>query len=324
MKILLTGISGFIGFHIAEKLLQQGHTLIAPVRPNALTGVSELTRYKNLHLLNGNFYDAQLLSQIEITPEAILHFASIRGAGKQQEQLYKQVNIGGTEQLLKYAKEKAISKFIYCSSVGVLGTIPQKCPASPNDKAVADGIYHFTKYESEKMVLAANNSNLKTAVVRPTITYGPRDDGFIPKMVDMVVNRKMIIPTGQVKLHLLNVFSFAKLIAKMVERDNWQGKIYHVADKAPVILNELINYISILKSRKNYPKILKIPKFIYIGASKILNLIGMDALKTSIQLISEDWCYNIDKTISELNFEPVETLNSMEGMWNGNEGKTTQ
>ncbi|KAA3613238.1 MAG: NAD-dependent epimerase/dehydratase family protein [Calditrichaeota bacterium] len=318
MNILITGISGFIGSHIAEELLKNGHTLFAPIRRESEQKISELKKQTNLNILSGEFHDAELLNSIKEKIDVILHFASIRGAGMGTLTDYTKINVGGTQTLLDYAKDNKIPKFIYCSTVGVLGSIPKKVPAKPDDKPRADGLYHQTKFESEKRVLAENGASLITCVVRPTITYGARDDGFIPKMISMVENKKLILPSGTVKLHLLNVSAFATLISSMIEHDKWAGKIFHVADKEPVILRKLVNKISNIVSKQDYPGIYRVPGFVYRMSTFLLTVLGMQKINTSIKLISRNWFYDISKTVDELDYQPADTLTSIESVIDGN------
>ncbi len=318
MNILISGISGFIGSHIAEKLLEDGHTLFAPIRKESERKISHFKANAQLNILTGDFYDPALLKNIDTKIDVILHFASIRGAGMGTLNDYTKINVGGTQALLDFAKNRNVGKFIYCSTVGVLGSIPKKVPAAPDDKPRADGLYHQTKYESEKRVLAENCANLKTCVLRPTITYGPRDDGFIPKMISMVAGKKLILPSGTVKLHLLDVNAFATLVSSMIESGAWAGKIYHVADKDPVVLRELVNKISNIVSHEDYPGIYKVPGIIYRLSTILLTVLGMQKFNTSIKLISRNWYYDIQKTVDELNYQAVDTLTSIESVIDGN------
>jgi len=318
--ILLTGVSGFIGSHVLKELLNSGFKVIAPVREQSFSKIDEEVKSNNnVQFLKGNYFDPHLLTNSVTTPvDTIIHLAAIRGAGMGTLTDYTKINVSGTQTLLDYAKKHKIKKFIYCSTVGVLGSIPKNPPAKPDDKPRADGLYHQTKYESEKRVLAENNGNLKTCIVRPTITYGFGDDGFIPKMISMVSKKNLILPSRTVKLHLLNVGSFATLISNMIERDNWAGRIFHIADQEPVILRELVNKISNIVSKEDYPGIYKVPGFVYRMSTLMLTVLGLQKFNTSIKLISRDWYYDISKTVDELNYQPVDTLTTIESVINGN------
>ena len=312
MKILVTGSSGFIGYNVTERLLDKGHTVFAPVRHESLDKVKDLHRFQDFKVLKGNFFDSDVINQLAEIPEFILHFASIRGAGKDKEKNYYNVNVEGTRTLLNFAYRNNIKKIIYCSSVGVLGTIPKKLPAKPDDTPKPDGYYHKTKLESEKIVLARNNKDFKTCVLRPSITYGPRDDGFVPKLIEMIRNSKFVLPASSVKIHLLSVKTFCDLIEILLKVDVWPGKTYHVADREPLFLKDLVNEIRLLLGKDL--KVYRAPGFLFQLGAFLFGLAGLQGLKTSIELISKNWYYDIQKTISELNYKPSDTLMEIKGV----------
>lgn len=306
MHILLTGASGFIGSHFLQELLKAGHRVSAPVRPQSASKIN-FPPNENFRILDGNFFEVGLYEQLPRV-DVIIHLASIRGAGNAGDDAYKKVNVDGTHALLDYAIRKGIKRFIYCSSVGVLGTIPQQVPAGPNDSPRPDGMYHQTKFESEQMVKAAASAGLQTLILRPTITYGPGDDGFVPRLIAMTTQKQMLLPGIPVKIHLLAVQAFAGLIVRIINQPHWPKKVYHVADKNPVGLQELVDTIYLSRVGKHYPRFLRFPASGYRFAASVLGRIGMDGLKTSIQLISESWTYDIADIENDLGYTAEETL----------------
>jgi len=306
MTILLTGAGGFIGSHVRHALLDAGHVVIAPTRSR--TGKTDTA---TLQWLEGFFGDPSVLKKARRVPEAIIHLAAIRGAGAGERDHYQKVNVIGTQALLDYARQNRVKRFIYCSTVGVLGTIPARLPAAPDDPPRADGPYHHTKWMAEKHVREAADKDMTTMIVRPTITYGRGDDGFIPRLIDLVRKGWMVTPAREVKIHLLSVRAFASLLEQCVRGDAGWGGTFHVADKSPVALRDVVDFISKQTRGDTYPRWLKAPSFLYDAMAGFLKFARRDALKTSVELISKSWYYNIDATISQLGYQPVETLDQM-------------
>lgn len=304
--ILVTGVSGFIGAHMAERFLGSGYKVIAPVRQKSLPKIERLTNSDNFSAISGNFYDQHLLERISENIDVILHFASIRGEGGGDDNAYQKINIDGTRHLLEYAKTKKVPRFIYCSSVGVFGTIPENQPAGINQQVEPDNLYHNSKWQSEQLVNSYNSSGLKTCVLRPTITYGSGDDGFIPKLIDMLKSKKFPLSSKNVHIHLLDVKAFAELVFSLVEEDKITGKTYIVADKSPVSLRQLVGDIS--QSLGNSSGFINVPSFMLDLAELGLKVINKKKLLTSIQLINQNWTYRIDETIKDLGYQPSTTL----------------
>lgn len=311
-NILLTGASGFIGNHICHKLLDNGYQVFAPVRKESVNKLQNLWRYKGLHLIEGAFYDVHRLEQeINAPLYSVVHLASIRGAGKGSGDEYRRINVHGTEALLDFAGKLKIPQFIYISSVGVLGTIPQHQPAGPSDSANPDNDYHETKFQAEQLVRTCRSDNVRTLILRPTITYGPGDNGFIPRLVQMVRDHKFVMPEYEVYIHLLNVLSFADFVVEIIGRDVLNGQIYHVADESPVSLHALVDLIAILSKETKFSGFRKWPGLFFRAAEKMIRLAGMTGLLTSLQLISHSWTYDISKTVRDLKFQPVRTMDTI-------------
>jgi len=306
VTVLLTGVSGFIGFHIAKKLLEENIRVIAPVRKQSIEKTVILQKYNNFKFIEGDFYNTDILKQISDPIDIILHFASIRGEGAGDEKEYQQINVYGTENLLKFASESKIRKFIYCSSVGVLGSIPQNQPAGADQKVNPDNFYHNSKWQAEQLVLKYHNANLETCILRPTITYGGGDNGFIPRMVQLVKTKRFPLSSKKVCIHLLDVSAFSNLILKTINRGHLNGKIYIVADKSPVLLKDVVKEIaSFLGNNSGW---IKVPHIILSSGEFFLKILNQKKLLTSVQLINQNWTYKIDETISDLQYHPSDTL----------------
>ncbi len=307
MTILLTGSNGFIGSHFLKALLLRGHTVIAPVRPSSAPALKK-RNLPGLVVVEGFFGDAAFLEGIKQPVDAIVHLAAIRGAGAGAADDYQRVNVDGTRALLAWAVSRGVSRFIHCSTVGVLGTIPARLPASAADEPAPDGPYHQSKFQAEQLVRRAHSSRIQTLVLRPTITYGAGDNGFVPRMIRMVRRRIFILPSRDVHMHLLSVTHFAGLCVSILNAERGWGGIYHVADREKVSLKKLVDLISQKLTKKPYPRLLQSPVGLYHAASGLLGAAGRSGLKTSIELISRDWYYDIAPTVEILQYKPGDTL----------------
>ena len=107
---------------------------------------------------------------------------------------------------------------------------------------------------------------------------------------------------------MLSVAAFADLVVKLIENDNCFGKIYHVADKEPVYLRDLVNRLSKIIYNKSYKEKVKVPNVIFHITTLLLNLLHINKLKTSVELISKTRFYDITETINDLGYKPVDTL----------------
>ena len=268
--VLLTGASGFIGSHIRARLLaEKRFKLVSVVRNKSAFLATEREA-----VIQGDFYDPSVLKSIREPIDVIIHCAAIRGEQTIPEAEYEKVNVAGTEELLKFAKKNRIPRFIYLSSVGVLGTIPDPQPAEADQPPRPDGKYHRSKWQAEELVRRFHSQTLQTLILRPTITYGTGDDGFIYKLTELVTPRHFVFPLYPVKIHLLNVEVLADFIVKQLGNEHFSGESYIVADAQPVLLKAVVDLLARELCSKAYPKYLRVPGIVFMAAKWFVGKIG--------------------------------------------------
>jgi nucleoside-diphosphate-sugar epimerase len=311
--LLLTGASGFIGSNIIDALAAD-YRIIAPIRSESLKKLTVSNRSaKGLKIVQGDFYDDSLFTSLsEEKIDAILHFAAIRGETGDPEQVYRNLNVEATEKLLDFAHKHHINRFLYCSTVGVLGTIPDRQPAQIDDEPQPDSFYHQSKWQAEKIVKKYQQNGFNIIILRPTITYGQNDDGFIPKLISLVAKKRFFYPRKKVNIHLLSVDALAELIKNILRNDLFDGQAYFVADKNPVELQLLVDRINIKLNGDTYPSYKQIPWFIFQQMIRLLDIAGQKGLRTSVQLISQSWTYDIGRTCQNLGYQPVDTMEEID------------
>lgn len=156
MKVLVTGGAGYIGSVLVDRLITGGHQV--NVIDDLSNGYLE-NIHKDAKFFQGSILDTDLLNKALDQTEVVLHLgAKIRvEEGETKPELYKQVNIEGTLNLLKLCKEKGISKFVFASTAAVYGN-PDDFPVTESSKEAPVNVYGQTKLEIDKY-LAKNAVN---------------------------------------------------------------------------------------------------------------------------------------------------------------------
>lgn len=186
MHCLVTGGAGFIGSHLCERLLQQGHTVVALdnfndyYNPNLKWRNIELLRqYQGFTLVQADILDRPRLQELFGAQkfDAVLHLAARAGVRPSiaQPLLYEQVNIHGTMNLLEMAREHKLDRFIFGSTSSVYGENP-KVPFSEDDPVdYPISPYAATKKACELMCFTYHHLyQLKMTCLRFFTVYGPR------------------------------------------------------------------------------------------------------------------------------------------------------
>ena len=187
MRVLITGGAGFIGSHLCDSLLAQGHYVIA--MDNLSTG-----NIRNIAHLAGNddfmFVKHDVTNYIYVPGplDAVLHFASLPSPVDYLEKPIQTLKVGalGTHKTLGLAKEKG-ARFLLASTSEVYGD-PQVHPQPESywghvNPIGPRGVYDESKRFAEAMTMAYHRYHgIETRIVRIFNTYGPRmrlDDGRV-------------------------------------------------------------------------------------------------------------------------------------------------
>jgi UDP-glucose 4-epimerase len=148
MKVLVTGGAGYIGSVLVDRLITGGHQV--NVIDDLSNGYLE-NIHKDAKFFQGSILDTGLLNKALDQIEVVLHLgAKIRvEEGESKPELYKQVNIEGTLNLLKLCKEKGVTKFVFASTAAVYGN-PDDFPVTESSKEAPVNVYGQTKLEIDK------------------------------------------------------------------------------------------------------------------------------------------------------------------------------
>ncbi|MGE3822968.1 MAG: GDP-mannose 4,6-dehydratase, partial [Bacteroidia bacterium] len=143
MKFFITGAAGFIGSNLADKLLANGHNVVAFDNFDSFyhekikrQNISEALKSKNYYLIEGDILDNEKLyeSLLATFPDIVIHLAAKGGVRPSIEnpEAYFQVNVSGTLNLLEAMRNANLKKLIFASSSSVYGNNP-KVPFAETD-----------------------------------------------------------------------------------------------------------------------------------------------------------------------------------------------
>ncbi|PID28084.1 MAG: UDP-glucose 4-epimerase [Candidatus Cloacimonadota bacterium] len=308
MKILFTGITGFIGRRVARKFIKRKHELTALIRPG--TAPERISEFRS----SFNFAEIDLADTEKLKSwlaenkfDLIYHIGAVRGGRKFPREIYCKANIDATEQLALNAFENE-SKLIFCSSVGVFGAIPRELPANSRTARQRDTYYHYTKIQAESIIQKYVLNGLNAVIIRPSITYGPGDYGFPYTLIKLIDKKLFLMPDRPVKIHLSHVETMAEAFAQAGERYLNPGSEYIVADVAPVELKELADFISMKLREEPYPQNRIIPHHFFDLGKNIARKIKSDVWKSRFELISESWYYDTCNSLKDLNIHHHKTI----------------
>lgn len=205
MKILITGGAGFLGSHLSDRFLAEGHSVI--VMDNLITGTTE-----NISHLIGNpnftFIKHNVINYLYLDSDidAVLHFASPASPNDYLEHPIHTLKVGsiGTMNAIGLAKSKGAT-FLLASTSEVYGDPeinPQPEEYWGNVNPIGPrGVYDEAKRFAEAMTMAYHRyHDLDTRIVRIFNTYGPRmrlnDGRVVPNFVDQALRGQQLTVYG--------------------------------------------------------------------------------------------------------------------------------
>jgi len=317
-KVLVTGISGYVGLHAAAELLKKGYKVRGSVRN--LSKREQITRSIRKEVdPAGNLEFCQLdLLNDEGWKEAmqgcdyVLHIASpyVASEPKNENELIKPA-VDGTQRALRFAKNAGVKRVVLTSSmVAMFGDadksidIKQDTWTNPNAKNMS--AYVKSKTIAEKSAwdfieTQTGNNKLELVAINPGPIWGPtlsdKLSGESMNIISDMISGKMPM-LAKVGINMSDVRDIAKIHVKALENDKANGQRFVVATKNPHTFKEMAQ---ILKANgNNKVSTLEGPSFLL----KLMSNFNSD-LKGMKPFIGNTYNADISKTMEVFDWNPI-------------------
>ena len=235
MRCLVTGATGFTGGHLARELSRQGHQVVALVRPGSASGP---LRDAGIEVFEGQLTRRDDVVAAAAGVERIYHIAAVFRTAGHPDSYYRDVNVGGTLNILEAARHHGCERVVHCSTIGVHGHIEDP-PADENYRTKPDDIYQQTKLEGERAAAEAIERGQPVTIFRPGSIYGEGDLRFLKLFKAIRKGRFFMIGPGDVRLHLVHVEDLVRGIMLCGSKTEALGQTFILAGPDAPTLNEL-------------------------------------------------------------------------------------
>ena len=293
-KVLVTGGNGFVGRWVLKDLCLS-HDVLALVRGTATVpdGVSKISFSGALSGLDCRVALAGCSSVIHLAG------AAHRKINNQAQcDAIRDVNIDATINLAKQAELSGVKRFIFLSSIGVIGDSSEL--VGLDESAIPHPLspYAQSKYEAEqKLLSAAEHWAMEIVILRPPLVYGPSAPGNFGRWVRLVERFPVnVFASVNNKRSLVSVRNLADLILHLVEVPlKSKTSIYHVADMT-VSTYQLWDLTAKVLSRKTIS---------FPLANRVFMLLGkVPMLRKQLSQLTGNMVVNGNKVIDDLEWKP--------------------
>ena len=270
MKILITGVAGFIGFNVAEYLLKKNYIVYgidnfekyySPTLKKKR--IVNLKKYKNFFFKKINICNSSILNKIlkKKKISTIIHFAAQAGVRYSliNPKKYIDNNILGFFNIIEFAKLNKIKKIIYASSSSVYGD-SNKFPLKEKIKLNPKNIYGLSKKINEEMAqIFEKQYKIKFVGLRFFTVFGKwgRPDMFIFKLFKSLFEKKpfYLNNAGNHQRDFTFIDDVSEIIFRLIKKKIRNHKIYNICSNNP----QNIKNIALNFAKKNNIKIIMAP-----------------------------------------------------------------
>jgi len=305
-KVLVTGASGFLGSHVAERLSQEGHSVRALVRRTS--NRKFLESLPNVELVYGAVEEADKVEQAAAGVDAIVHAAGIVKARNREE--FRAINEGGTLNVIAAAKKnvKTLHRLVYISSLEACGPSESGAPIDADQEKPVTA-YGESKLAAEKAILAVKDE-LPVVILRPTGIYGPRDVE-IYEMFKAVQRRVLpLVGDGTTRVTFTYATDCANAILRAIVADVPSGGRYFITDGHTYMLREALEEVERAVGkrallRKGLP--MGVFKMVAMGVETYGKLANKPVMLTreKVNMLRQPfWVCSADSAMADLGWKP--------------------
>ncbi len=224
MRWAISGGAGFLGLHLARRLLAEGHE----VRSLDLAPLDEPDLERSVEEVRGDIRDVRDARTLVEGADVFVHAAAALPIQASRDSI-RSVNVGGTATVLAAATEAGVGRTVLVSSTAVYG-IPKVHPIGEGSPLVGVGWYGESKIEAEEVTRDFGRRGLDFVIVRPKTFIGPERLGVFEILFDWIRDDRRIymLGSGRNRYQLLAVEDLVDAIVLAAEQPEAIGETLNV------------------------------------------------------------------------------------------------
>jgi nucleoside-diphosphate-sugar epimerase len=242
MRVLVTGGGGFIGCHLVESQLAQGHEVRAADLD--LKALEPRSGHPRLERIKVDINDQDAVRALVDGVDVVYHLASVHLDVTRPDEVYRRVNVEGTANLVEAASAAGVRRFVHCSSAGVFGD--RKVPPAADEQSDCNPthIYEQSKLDGERAAIeVARRRGVFLVVARPAWVYGPGCPRTVKLLRMAGSGRFVMFGSGRTLRQPIYVADVVRGLERCAEADVVPLEVYLLAGESAVTIADLVRLV---------------------------------------------------------------------------------
>jgi dihydroflavonol-4-reductase len=296
MKVLVTGASGFVGSHIADRLIEAGHDVRAILRQSSSL---QWLEGKPVEIVRGNMLDVDSLKQSVEGVNAIVHVAGVTAA-KNKEGFY-QGNQLPTRALLEAVRKynPQLDRFIHCSSQTACGPSLDGQPVTELTPPHPITTYGKSKRAAEEECERARQ-DFPVTILRLAAVYGPRDTAILTFFQTVSKRLKPLIGLKDKSVNLVHVADVANSVLLSLEKDGAKNETFFIGSEEHYTWRQVSDLTEQILKKKGIT--VRLPHALVYTVAGLSEFFSMFRSKPSVlnwekghDMVQANWTCSVDK-----------------------------
>ena len=293
MKILVTGANGFLGSHVVDRFLKEGHAVTAMIHHS-----SEALNEFPCEKVNADLLDVHSLLNLKENWDWIIHVAGAMSSSPKDRQRLFEVNVEGVKNILRLAEVKKANLIHLSSCVAVGASHSAEGPLLTETSTNITVGKNFSNYDSKRLgedlvLQAAKENRIKAVVLNPGLIYGPGDARKSIRKGNVLAARGKLPFYTSGGVNIIHVDDVTTAILSAMEKGR-SGERYLITGDN-ITVKELLQTLSLAAGAKPPSKLL--PDF-------LLKMFSFLISKENVFSATAFHWYDNAKARKELNLHP--------------------
>ncbi len=305
----ITGATGYVGQALVRKLAGSGLPVHALFRSK---DKAEAIRSPHVTLFHGDLLDPESLLEAMDGCRFVFHTGALTGIWCRNPDLYHQINVQGTKNVIECALESGVNKIVITSTAGVFGPSPTPADETRRYSSRFFTEYEKTKADADRLTDNYRQKNIHIVIVHPTRIYGPGPSGqsnSVTRMIRLYLAGKWRFLLGDGRSRGNYVYIDDVVDGHILAMNQGVSQENYILGGENISYNRFFDLLKNVSGKKY--RLVHIPYWSVLWLSKMMrmtadNLSRPPALTPEIvRKLNADWVVSSGKAAAELGYSPA-------------------